>query len=550
MQFLTTASVLLGVAVVDAIRFAEDHQDHHEAAQNLHEDAEHLRGGRGRQQAQPKRYVQQLRHRSNRTRGIFGSSFEPLKDLYDQPPSTEKGCRCTSACSASLSVYCYTTPVCSVSTAQCPGGAAESSTFGYYDYCLWEKYVPYESLSGKEKYDLLMKHITTDTTPGSFSNIISVVPGIVMESVKVSFDMQSDVFTHARFKYIHSVGVTAGFKFESNGNHKYSGVFQGHEHGILRLSSAKQPLWPSTPGILPRFTPGVGIKFLRDGRPSANFFAMPGLDGQPCTESNFFSKDFSNHLPNTDDLALGLLASKFWQASNCPLMVGLSDLASMGADGSKAAAGSFPYQLILKTKVKVPCSCWNYKQRCLNAISRLNVGTALWEVYAIDKPGGEAQPIGQMVLTTQPTTSKFGDERLFFKHQRMEEDFQVNEQWLDAMPDKKNTCGMPGISTQPPPHRNGCQAPAANAVDYFQKVSQKVTGGGEEDSAGIKTSEAEGDEMRRDDAEFLDAEEGYSTPRGFDDLDAASFGLDDKKAAGPGNGDEVRGKASIPMEDD
>ena len=65
------------------------------------------------------------------------------------------------------------------------------------------------------------------------------------------------------------------------------------------------------------------LKFLRDGVASANFPAMPGLDPQACSVPNFFTNNFSNHLPapKGTDFAKSLLKKKFWQASYCPQMV-------------------------------------------------------------------------------------------------------------------------------------------------------------------------------------------------------------------------------------
>merc|ERR1711934_1069473 len=108
----------------------------------------------------------------------------------------------------------------------------------------------------------------------------------------------------------------------------------GAEHGIVRFSSAKKPGFGG-------FTPGMGVKFLRDGRPSANFVSMYTLDGQGCEETNFFEHEWSNHIPMTDNFGLEIVAAKFWQASYCPLKVGISDLAAPEYQQA-AQAGTFP----------------------------------------------------------------------------------------------------------------------------------------------------------------------------------------------------------------
>ena len=132
------------------------------------------------------------------------------------------------------------------------------------------------------------------------------------------------------------------------------------------------------------FTPGIGLnkprKLLRDGRPSSNFVAMPGLDGQPCNKSNFFSRDFTTHIKAGTNFALKLVAAKFWQASYCPLMVGTSDF----ADGQK---GKFPFELVLRSKATVECPCMDYDQCLKNLATDLKPGQVFFEVYANEKPG-------------------------------------------------------------------------------------------------------------------------------------------------------------------
>ena len=61
-----------------------------------------------------------------------------------------------------------------------------------------------------------------------------------------TFDTMSDVMPnnflgHLRTKYIHSVGVVGKVKFVSNGQHPYTGIFEGADYGLATMSSAKQP---------------------------------------------------------------------------------------------------------------------------------------------------------------------------------------------------------------------------------------------------------------------------------------------------------------------
>lgn len=250
-------------------------------------------------------------------------------------------------------------------------------------------------------------------------------------------------------KTIHGVGVIGGIKFESAGGHPYEGLFKGAEHGMVRFSSAKKP---GSDGV----TPGMGLKFLRDGRRSANFVSMYSLDGQPCSDTDFFQHDWSNHIPMTDNFGLKIIAAKFWQASYCPLMVGLSDMAS-DADGVAPQPGTFPFELKFKPSVSSPCSCSDYDQ-CLSNLASIPSGTKLFDVEARPTPHASLQHIGTVTLTSQLAQSKWGDEQFFIQHQNMEDDFALHPEWVTAL-DLKNECGMDCASDSRPSVDVGCSSP-------------------------------------------------------------------------------------------
>jgi len=70
-----------------------------------------------------------------------------------------------------------------------------------------------------------------------------------------------------------------------------------------------------------------------------------------------------------------------------------------------------------------------------SAIYQLNsmpADTTLYKVFAWDKPealGGKESYIGDLVMDGEFTTSKFGDEDLFFRHQRSDEDLKIHPEW-------------------------------------------------------------------------------------------------------------------------
>ena len=61
----------------------------------------------------------------------------------------------------------------------------------------------------------------------------------------------------------------------------------------------------------------------------------------------------------------------------------------------------------------------------------------LYKVYALDKPlqlGGSEALIGEIQIDTQLVTSYWGDEHLFFKHQRMDDDLRIHPEWQPFAP--------------------------------------------------------------------------------------------------------------------
>ena len=60
------------------------------------------------------------------------------------------------------------------------------------------------------------------------------------------------------------------------------------------------------------------------------------------------------------------------------------------------------------------------------------VGTVLYTIWAMDKPeelGGVETHIADLVLTSELTTSLWGDQHLFFRHQNMEDDLGLRPEW-------------------------------------------------------------------------------------------------------------------------
>ena len=60
-------------------------------------------------------------------------------------------------------------------------------------------------------------------------------------------------------------------------------------------------------------------------------------------------------------------------------------------------------------------------------------GAALYTFVAYANPDdGVGQELGQLVVDEGCSTSKYGDAKLFFQHQRVEEDIALRPEWESA----------------------------------------------------------------------------------------------------------------------
>ena len=172
----------------------------------------------------------------------------------------------------------------------------------------------YLASSGAEKLGALWNSIVeTEGSEGAWPGV--KLAGIFIEPMNPTFAQAGDVFKQGLFgqrtKYIHSVGAHGKVTLNSFGNHPFTGIFQGADKGIVRLSSAAKP----EKGTKAPLGPGMGLKFLRDGMDSANLVAMYSVNGQP-SEWNFFEHEFKNHIAPASGAALNAVAFKFSQATD------------------------------------------------------------------------------------------------------------------------------------------------------------------------------------------------------------------------------------------
>jgi len=179
----------------------------------------------------------------------------------------------------------------------------------------------------------------------------------------------------------------------------------------------------------------MGVKFLRDGIDSANFVAMFGVDGQ--NSLNFFGNDWSNHIPTPTDKTLIPLALRFKTATDYIQTVGLSDMAMATQDGTFENPIVFPWSLRFEPTGEFSMPADTYPVKFEDFMQTIPSGSTLFNIYATDKPtelGGTEHLIAKFVTASNMVTSFWGDDHMFFRHQRMEDDLKLRPEWEPYTP--------------------------------------------------------------------------------------------------------------------
>ena len=167
------------------------------------------------------------------------------------------------------------------------------------------------------------------------------------------FDEHGDEM-ECRNKTLHSQGNVGKVFWVDVGGHNYTGIFEGGDAGLIRLSSTIKVVPPGVdaeapfenlPGVM---TPALAVKFLRDGVDSANTFGAHSQDGQ--NGYNFFEDSIATIIPpasqeNSDWIPIGehFSSETFW-----PTMIGNSDFAAAKQDGTIVEEPVYPFQLIFE----------------------------------------------------------------------------------------------------------------------------------------------------------------------------------------------------------
>jgi hypothetical protein len=246
------------------------------------------------------------------------------------------------------------------------------------------------------------------------------VVGLFLTVLRKKMDRRSDEAPTEWKKAIHAHGSVAKVKFTPSSDTPFTGLFQGADYGLLRLSVTGEP---SDRG----FAPGLALKLMVDGHPSENVSALVSLTGQG-QNYNFFARELSNIVPVVNQVGPRLINLIFRRVTKYPTKLYLADFGRIDQTGQTVSKSYYPNQIFLVPTKAVQGSESPHDFR--EDLSKIPAETIIFSVYGGDpnKVSGDttnnddyrqqAQLIGHIHTTSEFVNSFYGDSQLFFRHQR------------------------------------------------------------------------------------------------------------------------------------
>ncbi len=275
----------------------------------------------------------------------------------------------------------------------------------------------YETWAAAAKLDHLWKE---RILPSRYETLPALTPihvlGLFLTPLRIKMDRQEDQVPRRWRKAIHAHGSVARVQWRARAGQPYSGLFQGAEHGLIRLSLTGDPQRRG-------FAPGLALKLFRDGCASANLSALVSLTGQNGNH-NFFANELSNIVPVVPEFGPKLINQIFRRVSRYPTRLYLENLAEIDQKGHRVEQPRFPEQVFFVPNGELvfpEAPGHDFRED----LASLSSGTLLYEIWAPPpRQDGEgdrrdqAEPIADLLLTSPFLSSAYGDSHLFFRHQR------------------------------------------------------------------------------------------------------------------------------------
>lgn len=290
----------------------------------------------------------------------------------------------------------------------------------------------WDSLKGCEKQDQLWDKILETKhkeLPPMDEFGIKEIFYMSRQALGKKLSLNSDVAPEGWKKYIHSRGAVAKVKIISLEDHQYTGIFQGADCALVRLSLTYRPY--SGLGIDKAVAPGLALKVLRDGTHSANVSALYSLNGQE-QDHNFFRNPLSNIVPIGSGIGQSMMHRIFSKYTPYPERTFVKDMATYDVSGTKVKPVS-PRQIFFVPSKDV-ASFSSKPHDVRNDFLKIAQGTHLYDIYAlpleheprnydrykvrdIAKLVKKSRLVGKIVTDSPFIASQFGDHGIFFKHE-------------------------------------------------------------------------------------------------------------------------------------
>ncbi len=272
----------------------------------------------------------------------------------------------------------------------------------------------YQSLGDEQKQIILWDNVykSNNETPlpelaqGGFWAAYEKVKGLF--SLAPSFDHQSDEMPEGRKKILHINGSVARVVFIPASGHPFTGIYHTGAIGIARLSLGTTPTDTS-------FVPGMAIKLLIAAKESVNLHVMNSLEGQKG-DWNFFSRAFYNKISHPTDWLLSAIEKIFAWTKNPANELSVAHLSKVTRDGKSVNHPLSPEKILFEPSEAIkdiiePASRIDFRLSLMD----IPVGT-IYEVYGELK--GVKYHIGSLKLESKLLASEYGDNQLFFQHER------------------------------------------------------------------------------------------------------------------------------------
>ena len=225
---------------------------------------------------------------------------------------------------------------------------AEAEKRGYADeyYCdvegmkdqIYLDTEKYQALSARCKQDIIWERITRERTVQRFFTG-NDMQSFFDEDINVDYDTVSDTSPIGRVKKLFPRGVVTMAEFVPAYGHDYTGVFRGSKNVVQRICESTM----TTPEV-PKTTPGLELKFLRDGMSSANANMMFAFDGQPSF--NYFKNRVSNIIREMDNTCMReTFGKKLAEASDFIGAWSIMEMALYDSQGKRESRPNWPFMI-------------------------------------------------------------------------------------------------------------------------------------------------------------------------------------------------------------